>query len=180
MIIIVRLNEIFWAKQLPQRWLWRVVRADGSHARETMHESAALTDLPRLTHSQESGPGESSEPGAGLQSVWRHQQRETLRHLRLQRLQRVLQTQREEEAHLQVRTQERCMVGNRGTQCCSLTVLIVGQQVPGRYRHVSGGQSPSEPVSGVSVEEVPAGGHEQGRWVGRITAQRSKVMPEAV
>lgn len=68
-----------------------------------MHESAALTDLPRLTRSQEPGPGEGSEPGAGLQSVWRHQQWETLRHLRLQRLQRLLQTQREEEAHLQVR-----------------------------------------------------------------------------
>lgn len=56
-----------------------------------------------LTHSQESSPGQSSEPGTGLQSVRGHQQRETLRHLRLQRLQRLLQTQREEEAHLQAR-----------------------------------------------------------------------------
>lgn len=129
-----------------------------------MPESAALTDLPRLTRSQEPGPGEGSEPGAGLQSVWRHQQWEALRHLRLQRLQRVLQAQREEEAHLQVRRRDRCMLGNPATPlCCSFTVLVVGQQVPGWYRHVSGGQSPSEPVSGVSVEEVPAGGHEQGR-----------------
>lgn len=79
------------------------------------HECAPLTELPRLTRSQEPGPGESSEPGAGLQSVWRHQQRETLRHLRLQRLQRVLQAQREEEAHLQVRQRQRCMMGNRGS-----------------------------------------------------------------
>lgn len=59
---------------------------------------------PCLTHSQESGPRKSSESGSGLQSVRRHKQRETLRNLRLQRVQRVLQTQREEEAHLQVTT----------------------------------------------------------------------------
>ncbi|CAF93476.1 unnamed protein product, partial [Tetraodon nigroviridis] len=52
---------------------------------------------------QEPGPGEGPEPGAGLQSVRRHQQRQTLRHLRLQRLQRLLQAQGREEAHLPVR-----------------------------------------------------------------------------
>lgn len=66
-------------------------------------ERAALTEPPRLTRSQEPGPGEGPEPGAGLQGVRRHQQRQALRDLRLQRLQRLLQTQREEEAHLQVR-----------------------------------------------------------------------------
>lgn len=63
-----------------------------------------------LTRSQESDSRQSSEPGPGVQSVRRHQQRQTLRHLRLQRLQRLLQTQREEEAHLQVRARFTCQV----------------------------------------------------------------------
>lgn len=42
----------------------------------------------------------------------------------------------------------------------TIKVLIVGQQVPGWHRHVSSGQSSSQPVPGVSAEEVPAGGHE--------------------
>lgn len=58
-----------------------------------------------LTHSQESGSRQSSEPGPAVQGVRRHQQRQTLRHLRLQRLQRLLQAQREEEAHLQASPQ---------------------------------------------------------------------------
>lgn len=44
-----------------------------------------------------------------------------------------------------------------------LTASAVGQQVPGRNRDVSGGQGPPQPVPGLPAEEVPAGGHEQGR-----------------
>ena len=57
--------------------------------------------------SKESSPGQSPEPGPGLQSLRGHQQREALWHLRLQRLQRLLQAQREEEAHLQARESSR-------------------------------------------------------------------------
>ena len=42
-------------------------------------------------------------PLAPVPRVWGQQQREALWHLRLQRLQRLLQEEREAEAHLQVR-----------------------------------------------------------------------------
>lgn len=42
-------------------------------------------------------------PLAPVPRVWGQQQREALRHLRLQRLQRLLQEEREAKAHLQVR-----------------------------------------------------------------------------
>lgn len=54
-------------------------------------------------------------------------------------------------------------------QCgAPLLKASLGQQVPGWYRDVSRGQSPSEPVPGVPVKEVPAGGHEQRRYVSRV------------
>lgn len=52
----------------------------------------------------EPGPRQGAEPRAAVQGVRRHQQREALRHLRLQRLQRLLQAQCPQEAHLQVGT----------------------------------------------------------------------------
>lgn len=55
-------------------------------------------------HRAEPSPWERAEPGAAVQGVWGHQQWEALRHLRLQRVQRLLQAQRPQEAHLQVET----------------------------------------------------------------------------
>lgn len=53
-------------------------------------------------HRADPGSREGAEPGAAVQGVRGHQQWEALRHLRLQWLQRLLQAQRPQEAHLQV------------------------------------------------------------------------------